>query len=1560
LQRITVSTSEETQMRATRTVIALIFMAIAIPALHGCGGGSSDTKDPESYVCVRDPTLLVQARDCVLDEGCPCGTHCALGRCVYDCVESSECGDGLGCDAFGRCSDGSLVHGLPTGPSPRMEALTDLLDFPVPGTERQLHVRINGDPVGPLRVVAREDLEVRCHPDGSFSPECFFEPTGDVEVITIDVRSSDDPVEAGRSAGVELYLGNQRVLVSGHLWQPQLPPPEASDPRLTGVYLGVVRLEGAGSQASSHVETLPVPFKALELPVTMTVYEDAGGAHVVHLTDDLGALFPEGGIVGALSSTSAEAWRLDLPAWPLLSGERAGWTTAWPPEASDWPATTEEIWIADVEAEAYWGPTALTATLTTVFEGLTLPEASPLLTWRLVVSHQGPLSEGEGAPAASPPYEPEVAPERAEYPLEIEVSVADALELAGDDPVAMAGAVLCSLSSEETGALSSELLLDGGDVSVSGDLACENAGGPYAAMTFGLLGSSALTIHETVASCLDDLAALDDEAGGAAAGALCVDPGRVLAALGYALEADRSRALGLGDPVVDEAASALAHRLLQQWLALHVFLGREAARIEQLGAILGPDDPQTYDVDAPAALAASMDGWSLLFQPRIAVGLMALPASVLAEPDYRAWLDPDAQLSCQAEDHGVGLPVAMMDTARAQLVVLTERVEAATAKAQPPADLHAPVRALLGRTFVGLALAQSLHGRTMTLGEPPWEEDWVSARLGFAASLRALLDALDQLSTGGNPLGIDDRDLPLYQVGDEEGAHSRFSALTDFLLGVTTDGIAQYMVSRAADDLDAARAAFVANLERDLYESVLDDRRERRLEAIRRKVGEEIIGLCGDIPWPSIEVLDHRPEIDIQVCYIAASCQLTAEEFVARQGSAEVGKLLCRLSRARGLSGPSLFADYPELNAQLAQVEAAFDSPELAFPLHVTGLDGTVLTVESSEDAASAFSIDVDFITIKQAEESLGLASAEVIEDVLLRCEAAYQATLSRRPANAIEDGGFCERNDHCPPGDFCSEQRCVAATVTDPACFVGAIGSQALAVRAASAERSAAWEETREFIHRKNVALSMCGVMTAAGAAREAIRLAADTAIAVLNGFKLAMDIDAVWCDAIAESVGADSWMAAFVPAAFHLSSALFKTASLTAQYLMDELQRMKDFALVTLEEGEAITLCWIEAAYEDIGLEAALFRHDQAQANLLLEINEFEGLKGYAKGLLDEGLVELHMEASRRTSPIATDFWIDEHFTRYQRSMRQARRTVYLTLLAAEYEFQLSSSPREEILSAATPDDLQEVIDELRNRSMTGGVEGASPSDQLHVLSLRDHLLQLGDFSIYPDGWHQLSDVERFRILLAAPEHAVYDTGGVYKGQEIPFSLAPLGSIGVGDDFGIPLLAGMDCAERLWSVNVSLLGEDLQVGSETTFTTLALRKRNTFYSQWCNEGAHDEPYQLASTRPSHNLFIDPLGTGEDYGFSLPRTDPEALDEANAYTSARVAAYFNVSQAEMEDEAYFNGDSQELAGRGLYGDYALFFPIEALSVDDGNGLRLENVEDVLLRLDFVSVARSW
>mgnify|MGYP003666921389 FL=1 len=265
---------------------------------------------------------------------------------------------------------------------------------------------------------------------------------------------------------------------------------------------------------------------------------------------------------------------------------------------------------------------------------------------------------------------------------------------------------------------------------------------------------------------------------------------------------------------------------------------------------------------------------------------------------------------------------------------------------------------------------------------------------------------------------------------------------------------------------------------------------------------------------------------------------------------------------------------------------------------------------------------------------------------------------------------------------------------------------------------------------------------------------------------------------------------------------------------------------------------------------------------------------------------------------------------------------------------------------------------MDRLRSFTATGTVGGSSPSELVQVVSLRAQLLQLGDRSEFPAGYYDLSEKDRFRLLVNADHFAVYSDDGSYLGQEIPFTIAPLSRFELGQGLGIPILSGSDCAERLWSVNASLVGETLHT-SDTSLTRVTLKKRNTFFSQWCGTAGPDgSDLQFASTRPARNLFLDPLAFADSAIPAVPIPDASTIDETRGYSNARIQARLNVSRAELESESFADGDSQELAGRGLYGEYALFIPAETLSIDGSEGLLLANVEDILLRLDYISVAR--
>ena len=344
-----------------------------------------------------------------------------------------------------------------------------------------------------------------------------------------------------------------------------------------------------------------------------------------------------------------------------------------------------------------------------------------------------------------------------------------------------------------------------------------------------------------------------------------------------------------------------------------------------------------------------------------------------------------------------------------------------------------------------------------------------------------------------------------------------------------------------------------------------------------------------------------------------------------------------------------------------------------------------------------------------------------------------------------------------------------------------------------------------------------------------------------------------------------------------------------------------------------------------------------------------------------INEGSWTLKKVRDNRLSPQNTNFWLDEDIETYYRRMRAAQRAVYLGLRAVEYEFQLTlGNDRMAVLKATSPGALETILDGLANRTRSGQVEGASPRTLATVVSLRDHLLRLGDDG-EDDGPRGLDASEKLGALLADPRFAVTDAQGRYQGQAIPFAIFPRGrdtsNEGEARQGGVEVLASRDCAERLWAISAVVQGQDLLVGSESTRVNLTLRKRNTFASQWCRAPEGAGRYQAASIRPAHNLFVDPFGgPAEDQGVG----DAYLSSATDAFSDARLQSRLNLSLADLEELREDPDASTELAGRGLYGDYILQFDREDLT-DDARaqrGLDLGKIDDILIRLEYVSVAK--
>lgn len=182
-------------------------------------------------------------------------------------------------------------------------------------------------------------------------------------------------------------------------------------------------------------------------------------------------------------------------------------------------------------------------------------------------------------------------------------------------------------------------------------------------------------------------------------------------------------------------------------------------------------------------------------------------------------------------------------------------------------------------------------------------------------------------------------------------------------------------------------------------------------------------------------------------------------------------------------------------------------------------------------------------------------------------------------------------------------------------------------------------------------------------------------------------------------------------------------------------------------------------------------------------------------------------------------------------------------------------------------------------------------------------------------------------------APEAAFFDRDGEYVGQAIPFSLLP----------ALPELWDQ-CAERLWSVAATIVGDGL--AQQSPRGRLLILKRNTFHSRWCRGRGDGSSVQVGRIRPSGTLF------------GLQSNSANTPDEADSFVPATMHPWFNKPRIEFETDTNNHGSlmlgaTEALAGRGLYGDYLLIFPHVGLLDEIVN---VSAIEDVLLRFDTYSI----
>ncbi|MCC6624504.1 MAG: hypothetical protein IT385_24870 [Deltaproteobacteria bacterium] len=1136
--------------------------------------------------------------------------------------------------------------------------------------------------------------------------------------------------------------------------------------------------------------------------------------------------------------------------------------------------------------------------------------------------------------------------------------------LLGPRPLHCAEGVSCAdtLASREAGAF--DAALD----PFTDDLTCGGDAASFTDPLVGLLGDNPPVGEAGLDACVADL----EDLGTTFDRSACLSKGRLLLALDHALAGVDGRASA------DPAAGRLAHHLLLQLLGVQAFVANELRGRGELEQVLSAADdrPCEFDFDAELdRLAASIDAWDILLHPNVTDALRTTRfALTLGTPDPRA----DHAGTAPAPTRPAGLPVAMAETLRAQaesLSYFVRRARLAQEACAVEADFGAHGEAFAWRASLALALMRELAERTVEVAEGaevPWLGEWETAYARALSAVGGLNQALDGLDSDKNPLGIEDVDLPLYFSGDETTANERFGAISRFLMGVGTGGpeLAPRYVAAAQTALATARDAWIAQADRSIAARRSASDLAARTEDIRRRYGTPIQDACG-LSGTSFDVLDR--DVDPDHCYIAPSCAWSPADQAERASVGNVAANLCMLSRLRSELGEQVTSRDEALDALADSLLPQFLGPvaDLQWslvPAAVAGganvllrnLEGQTLYTFALRQPIAVGTPLVQFVIPRGTQPA-----------ALARHGPHCVAIKGRHDALRPDDlPGQCQKTDQCPLGMFCS--RGICGVDLDPIdnlagiCFQGTLGEMRARLIAAKLAVAAARQRFAEFADRYDIMMQSCAIRMFSDLKIQRMLEKHNHTMDALGAVKLTADITANIAEGTKDCVsttnesGLGGLLSGGTTAAVACGAAAVEQAAESLSdgmtFAMDKAVRDHEAAVAELESTADLAICQNDASLALVGARSAAIEIQQAFADMQVAYLEFRNTQASVLSLLEEGRLALRNEEARYVPPLEHDLWIDEAVDRFHRVMRLARRMTYLAVRAVEYEFQYSSSERGEVMAATHPDVLDAVVQSLETQLLTGGIDGKRPSlSPPTVVSLRDHLLQLGDAEGAPEWAQNMSPTERFVALITSPRYAVYSEAGDYLGQRIPFTLAAMDELDLGNDTVAPFFSRFSCAERLWAINVGLPGVERLDGR--TFTNLIVEQRNTFYSQRCGEpGPNEDVFQVASVRPARNLFADPLVNG-DAGLDLDDSTSDYLDPTQDFAVARIAAR-PVGRAELEDEDYTQGDSEELATRALFGDYAIFFPADEL---DGygrpGGLRLHELQDVLIRFDYVSVA---
>jgi hypothetical protein len=969
----------------------------------------------------------------------------------------------------------------------------------------------------------------------------------------------------------------------------------------------------------------------------------------------------------------------------------------------------------------------------------------------------------------------------------------------------------------------------------------------------------------------------------------------------------------------------------------------------------------------------------------------------------------------KSDDQQNGLAPALLDALTAYLMAIeadlddtAKRNYAADAKALPPATRLSLARAGTALRLVAFAQedARKIHlkscqvdgdsNQTFACHNRSLGAAWDSAIIELAAAIQRVAIAMGKLASGENPLGIAENDTPIF-FGDVQGTNSRYFASSDYLLG----GWAEPAIKSAQGALQSARDEWRAQRDREVSA-------EQRTDDLAIKYGTEILNTCGTplmvdgSPLTASEVIEsfEKKNIDPQLCFLTvrkdcpASLDVkTLREFTTRKVTKDALKAdFCRLDYLNRLKGHPLKLTYRD---PLSCFFQPFRGSLCASGFNCTKDCGACNNDETCEktcdgswttaycDAKFCHDRTTTFACTRKSETCNGMFQLDkCTADESKRGAAKGNACLQYDAAE-----GWALRFDRSRESDvwkglIYGGDKITAVNQSQNAPSAPDVTCEATVadLRRPSIEQyrgTPAWEDADAFCSQEGFTdLSEFDIETKClqgtlGDSVKAIQIAKDDAQAAMSELETEAGIlekKIIFCktqlmddmevfDALDEYLNTrHDWLeismvvrAIGQGAATYFNPALAQATVATtaietgsaagpelfgalAQHFIDEAEGRYQRVALANSQKERKLACELDIQSVEGQMAAARLRIKRQADVVDAEKLKFRNLQRSNQLAFETGHAAIEREKTRTGPSFAYHFWYQEKVDRFQREMEWARRLTYLAMRSVEFELQQTLDLRAKILTAAHPDELESVTTALNQERGSRTINRRRPEESSVVLSLRDDVLQVQDHSTLTSGERNWGSAMRFKGRLWDQRYAVYDRSGNWLGQGVPFHLQESGVL------------DNRCGERLWRVTATVQGDglsELEPG-----TSLQLLKRNTFMSQWCSgKGEGQGHYQIDSIRTSSELLKGIAGRSED---------------VNGYTAAILYPWFNVRRFDFYDVQYRKGASEELAGRGLYGDYIILFPKEVLnksaSNPDKKPFPLANVEDVLLRIDYLSV----